>query len=328
MSRLLRQSTAVTKTIGPFDNPVDGNTAEEAIDAATADLVEVWKQGDVAPTDISATTTLTHRAGGVYTITFAPGDVDTTGDLVLVVRDDSEMLYYREVFTVVPATVYDSLISGTDALPVDAGSVDLNADQSGVTIGALSGHTPQTGDSYARLGAPAGASLSADLAAVDARTILILQDTGTTLPSLISAISGGGGAGTTVVVVPDERGFEPTTLHVVQGEDKTLSLACLGDSGGVLDLTGYTAAEFTVNDRWGGSLLFQKTQAGGDISYDAPLTGVVDVVLSAADTSGLDFKRYADRHELVYELRLTDGDGNVRVRKRGKLVVWRKAVTS
>jgi len=49
-----------------------------------------------------------------------------------------------------------------------AGAVDLNADQTGVTIGTvqtLSGHTPQTGDSYARLGAPAGLSIAADLAA-------------------------------------------------------------------------------------------------------------------------------------------------------------------
>lgn len=34
------------------------------------------------------------------------------------------------------------------------------------TVAALSGHTPQTGDSFARLGAPAGASVSADIAAI------------------------------------------------------------------------------------------------------------------------------------------------------------------
>lgn len=39
---------------------------------------------------------------------------------------------------------------------------------------ALTGHTPQTGDSYARIGAPAGASVSADVAAVKADTATLL----------------------------------------------------------------------------------------------------------------------------------------------------------
>ena len=47
---------------------------------------------------------------------------------------------------------------------------------------------PQTGDSYARLGAPAGASVSADVAAVKSDTAAILTDTGTTLDTLIKDI--------------------------------------------------------------------------------------------------------------------------------------------
>lgn len=38
------------------------------------------------------------------------------------------------------------------------------------TVTTLTGHTPQTGDTYARLGAPAGASVSADIAAIVADT--------------------------------------------------------------------------------------------------------------------------------------------------------------
>ncbi len=47
---------------------------------------------------------------------------------------------------------------------------------------------PQTGDSYARLGAPAGASVSADVAAIKADTAAILVDTGTTLPATLDTI--------------------------------------------------------------------------------------------------------------------------------------------
>lgn len=49
----------------------------------------------------------------------------------------------------------------------------------GGTITTYTGDTPQTGDCFARLGAPAGASVSADVAAVKADTTSILDDTGT-----------------------------------------------------------------------------------------------------------------------------------------------------
>ena len=51
---------------------------------------------------------------------------------------------------------------------------------------------PQTGDNYARLGAPAGASMSADIAAVKVDTAAILVDTGTTLDARIPAALVGG----------------------------------------------------------------------------------------------------------------------------------------
>jgi hypothetical protein len=38
------------------------------------------------------------------------------------------------------------------------------------TLTTYTGNTPQTGDAFARLGAPAGASVSADVAAVNAKT--------------------------------------------------------------------------------------------------------------------------------------------------------------
>jgi hypothetical protein len=49
-------------------------------------------------------------------------------------------------------------------------------------------HNAQSGDAYARLGAPAGASVSADVAAVKSDTAAILTDTGTTLDTLIKDI--------------------------------------------------------------------------------------------------------------------------------------------
>lgn len=45
------------------------------------------------------------------------------------------------------------------------------------TVTTLTGHTPQTGDAYARIGAPVGASISADVAAVKSDTAATLVDT-------------------------------------------------------------------------------------------------------------------------------------------------------
>lgn len=56
------------------------------------------------------------------------------------------------------------------------------------TVTTLTGHTAQTGDAFARLGAPAGASVSADVAAVKVDTAAILVDTGTTLDGKIDTI--------------------------------------------------------------------------------------------------------------------------------------------
>jgi len=57
------------------------------------------------------------------------------------------------------------------------------------TVTTYTGNTKQTGDNFARLGAPAGASVSADVAAVKAETVLIVEDTGTTLPATLATLA-------------------------------------------------------------------------------------------------------------------------------------------
>jgi hypothetical protein len=51
-------------------------------------------------------------------------------------------------------------------------------------VTTLTGHTAQTGDSFARLAAPAGASIAADIAAIKAETALIVADTNEVQASL------------------------------------------------------------------------------------------------------------------------------------------------
>ena len=75
------------------------------------------------------------------------------------------------------------------------------------TVTTLTGHTAQTGDAFARLGAPAGASVSADVAAVKADTAAILVDTGTTLDTAIAAILADTGTDGVVVATASKTGY-------------------------------------------------------------------------------------------------------------------------
>lgn len=75
------------------------------------------------------------------------------------------------------------------------------------TVTTLTGHTAQTGDAFARLGAPAGASVSADIAAVKVDSAAILEDTGTTLAADITAILADTGTDGVVVATASKGGY-------------------------------------------------------------------------------------------------------------------------
>jgi len=72
------------------------------------------------------------------------------------------------------------------------------------------------GDTYTRVGAPAGASTAADIAALKAETTAILEDTGTTLPTTLSGLATAVNLATvdTVVdsILEDTGTTLPTTL--------------------------------------------------------------------------------------------------------------------
>jgi len=157
-------------------------------------------------------------------------------------------------------------LSGAISQTVNVWPVSYNpGDSDDLGLTALTGHTPQTGDSYARLGAPAGASVSADLADLptvaefEARTLVsadyvITSDTiaGVTLVATttdvtnqvtadVTAISGDSTAADNAELAFDGTGFGftnctiPTvstlTGHTVQTGD---SYAYLGTNLGAL----------------------------------------------------------------------------------------------
>jgi hypothetical protein len=159
----LRQSTAVDIGIGPFVDSTDGVTAETGLTISQADVR--LKKNNGAWAQVNDNTSATHEENGWYEKELDATDTNTVGILIVAVNESGALPVWRE-FQVLEEAVYDALFAS-----------------------AAAGYgTAQTGDSFARLGAPAGASVSADIAAVKVDTAAILVDTGTTLDGKLDTI--------------------------------------------------------------------------------------------------------------------------------------------
>ena len=172
----LKFSTAVTLQVGPFVSITDGFTPATGLTAGTVDEIGVYKAGATAITSISGTTTFTHRAGGIYTLTLSISDTSTLGQLLVYVRDDAVCLPLTTRFVVIPQVVYDALISpGTDPLSVNTARVantvvtgpnDLKADVTAVALSTaelnkIADAVLRRGFSAARLSTQAGIDAAA-----------------------------------------------------------------------------------------------------------------------------------------------------------------------
>ena len=138
---IARQATARTVTVGPVLD-ADGVAVTDGV---VGDF-KISKNGG-APAALNASATLTHRHTGHYSLALTTSDLDTVGSAEIVI-DDTTNACPPKTITVIEEAVYDALFAAS----------------------AAGYGTAQTGDSFARLGAPAGASVSADIAAIEAQT--------------------------------------------------------------------------------------------------------------------------------------------------------------
>lgn len=139
-----------------------------------------------------------------------------------------------------------------------------NAEYSGVTVrtSVLSGHTPQTGDAFARLGAPAGASVSADVAAIKADTAAILVDT---------AEIGAAGAGLTALASASNLATVDTVVDAIKVKTDQMV--------------------YTVANRLDATINSGVTVATGGIIAASFGAGAIDAVALATDAG----QEFADR---------------------------------
>jgi len=136
----LRQSTAQTFRFGQFLDATDGVTEETGLTITPA-LRRLSKDG-AAFAAASGSTNATADSDGWYSAILTTTDTDTVGELILNVQVPATHLPVWMRFYVLEESIYDGLFA------------------------ASSTYTAQTGDSFARLGAPAGASVSVDIADV------------------------------------------------------------------------------------------------------------------------------------------------------------------
>lgn len=169
MTKILKQSTAVTIKMGPFVDETDGKTAETALTLSQADFRLTKNGGDFAQKN--DTSSGTHDEIGYYDVPLNTTDTNTLGLLKVSVHESGALPVWDD-FLVVPAVVYDSLVAGSDNLQVDVVQLagvtqsltdlkdfaDDGYDPStnkvqGVvlcdTLTTYTGNTPQTGDGYA-----------------------------------------------------------------------------------------------------------------------------------------------------------------------------------
>lgn len=132
MSNWLRQSTAVDIGLGPFVDSTDGVTAETALTISQAD-VRLKKNGG-AWAQKNQASSATHEENGWYEVSLDTTDTNTLGLLVVAVNETGALPVWQR-FTVVPANVYDALVSGVEWLTVDGNKVEWSI--SGATLTVL-----------------------------------------------------------------------------------------------------------------------------------------------------------------------------------------------
>ncbi|HSG69801.1 MAG TPA: hypothetical protein VLA12_05270 [Planctomycetaceae bacterium] len=287
--------------IMPLTDDTDFKTREESVVYNQAGLDLVWNfittagaftQTAVTPTDTAGAYDWVNQGNGMYTI-----EIPATGGGTI--NNDTEGVGWFTGFAtgILPwrgptigfraSGLNDALIdsaysttrglAGTalpnaaaDAaggLPIsDAGGLDIDT-QLGKLVGTLATgtHNPQSGDAFARLGAPAGASVSADVAAVKVDTAATLLDTGTD---------------GVVVAAASKTGYSLTATTGLGNQTADITGNLSGSVGSVTGAVGSVTGN--VGGNVTGSVGSLATQAKADVNAEAD-TALSDFFTSAAN---------------------------------------------
>lgn len=141
-------------------------------DTTAGDFTTALSVGKSVMNGVSLGTGLTVAAvsGAVGSVTgFTASNLDAT--------ISSRMATYTQPTGFLAATFPSGTVANTTNITSITGNITGNLIGTVSTLTTYTGNTPQTGDNYARLGAPAGASVSADVAAVKVDTAAVKVQT-------------------------------------------------------------------------------------------------------------------------------------------------------
>lgn len=140
MTLWLKQSTAKVVSFGPFLDKTDGVTEEtglvSALDHATTGI-KLSKNGGALTIRHATVTATTYDAYGMYRVTLDTTDTNTLGTLRMAFNEAATCLPVWQDFMILPANVYDSLVSGSDLIDVSMTQILGTAVSTPATAGIL-----------------------------------------------------------------------------------------------------------------------------------------------------------------------------------------------
>jgi hypothetical protein len=142
MTEWIRQSTAVTKKMGPFVDDTDGVTPETGLAISQADIRLSKNGGNFAQTNNAAGGT--HDENGYYGIPLDTTDTATLGSLRVAINESGALPVWQD-FMVVPANVWDSYFA-SDALQVHVTEMATNVITATTIAGGAIGNTEMAAD--------------------------------------------------------------------------------------------------------------------------------------------------------------------------------------
>lgn len=136
----LKQSTAVTIVLPRMVDDTDGKTPETALTLAQSAIRLSKNSGAFAQKNDA--TSCSHLENGFYSCPLNSTDTGTLG-LLTVAAIGTGALPVERTYVVVPANVYDSIVAGTDWLPVTSLLADFSISGATLTVKKQDGTTTQ-----------------------------------------------------------------------------------------------------------------------------------------------------------------------------------------
>ena len=150
MAQWLKQSTASQViNFGPFVDKTDGVTFQTDLVGTSANQLEhassgilISKNGGTLAARNSPAASA-YDAYGMYKVTLDATDTATCGRLVVAFGNAADVLPVWKELMVVPANVYDSLVTGVNWLPVTGLQADFSISGATLTVNKQDGSTAQ-----------------------------------------------------------------------------------------------------------------------------------------------------------------------------------------